>query len=343
MMLRSPLRSILGFIGYSSVLALRNLPEAPVTRRNILQSTAFVPFLTAVEAKADTSRAVGSGEIECRAKGNCLEAGELDGALGWNWGAKDRCDPSNPLCGPDGRLREKIVSQAVPQIDAKDITNVAALQIEIGRGETGVLRIGFYGKDEPASVDQVTQFLSKSGLQTQSIGSNDLSKVTVPVTMTRGGVVSQITPGSVIELGVPSQSYAFARSRGLSKADGFVPQVRPNPSLLQGDAPGRSHSQAGLVSIPVKGVGHSNPYENDDEAFSSALLITSGPAPSLDKTRRVVGQILDPTSMAFLERLSSLPTKRGIRGVIPGQTSGPPLLKVVVRDTEVAKVSAPSG
>ena len=36
------------------------------------------------------SYCLGIAEVECRAAGNCLEKMELDGALGWSWGAKDR-------------------------------------------------------------------------------------------------------------------------------------------------------------------------------------------------------------------------------------------------------------
>lgn len=37
-------------------------------------------------------RAVGSSEKSCREEGNCLEKFDLDGAVGWNWGGKERCD-----------------------------------------------------------------------------------------------------------------------------------------------------------------------------------------------------------------------------------------------------------
>ena len=36
------------------------------------------------------SYCLGIAEEECRAAGNWLEKMELDGALGWSWGAKDR-------------------------------------------------------------------------------------------------------------------------------------------------------------------------------------------------------------------------------------------------------------
>jgi hypothetical protein len=36
--------------------------------------------------------------------------------------------------------------------------------------------------------------------------------------------------------------------------------------------------------------------------------------------------------------LASLPTKKGLKGVIPGQTSGPPLIKVTVSEIQVSVV-----
>ena len=46
---------------------------------------------TAPPAALAVERAVGSAEVECRQRGDCLETGQWDGAVGWNWGAKDRC------------------------------------------------------------------------------------------------------------------------------------------------------------------------------------------------------------------------------------------------------------
>lgn len=152
--------------------------------------------------------------------------------------------------------------------------------------------------------------------------------------------MDSIVPGTVVDFGVPSQTNAYARSRGMSKASDFLPQPRPLSSLTAIDTVPRSHDAAGLVSLPIKGLGYGGTgFESDDEAYESGFLVTAEAVPSLDKSRRVVGQVLDNQSMAFLERLASLPTKRGIRGVIPGQTSGPPLLKTVVRDVAVDTVT----
>ena len=54
--------------------------------------------------------------------------------------------------------------------------------------------------------------------------------------------------------------------------------------------------------------------------------------------RKVIGQVLDAPSMAFLARLAQLPTNKGIKGIIPGSDGGPPLLKVVVTDAALQTV-----
>jgi cyclophilin family peptidyl-prolyl cis-trans isomerase len=261
--------------------------------------------------------------------------------VGWNWGGKDRCDASDPQCGPDGKLRGEIVGKSVPP-EISQITCVAVIRIDVGREESGVLRLGFYGKDAPASVEQLASFLSE-GLETLASNGNRLGSTSIPVSLTCGGVIDTIVPGSVVDFGVPSQTFAYGRSRGMSRVDNFVVQPRPKATATAGDKSVRSHDAAGLVSVSLKGLGYGGTgFESDDEAFESSFLITADAVPSLDKTRRVVGQVLDASSMAFLERLASLPTKRGIRGVIPGQTSGPPLLKTVVREVAVSRVTDPS-
>jgi len=47
-------------------------------------------------------RAVGSGKEACRVASNCWEVGKWDGAVGWNRGGKDWCDPAYLCCGPNG-------------------------------------------------------------------------------------------------------------------------------------------------------------------------------------------------------------------------------------------------
>ena len=315
------------------------------------------------QQQPSVSRAVGSGERACREQNNCWEVGELDGALGWNWGGRDRCDPADPLCGADGQRRDAaaLVGQpvpAVPQIATADnqgdsitsdvvVTHVAAIQIEIGRNEVGVLKLGLYGNEAPTLVQELVDFLSENGLSTSitSASQKTIGAVQVPVSLASGGIVTGIVPSTTIELGVPSQANAYARSRGKSKAgDEFLPQSRPAPVDWNAVQVVRLHDRAGLVSVPAQGLGYGGTgFISDDEAFASAIVLTDAAVPGYDKNKQrlVVGQLLDSESMAFLERLANLPTKRGIRGVIPGQTSGPPLPKVVVRQVQVSKVMAP--
>jgi len=96
----------------------------------------------------------------------------------------------------------------------------------------------------------------------------------------------------------------------------------------------RKHDAAGLLSLPRDGLGYGGTgFESDDEAFASAFQITAKPLPNADakERRKVVGQILDDNSMAFLARLSSLPTQKGLKGIVPNLNYGPPLLKVPVK------------
>ena len=92
--------------------------------------------------------------------------------------------------------------------------------------------------------------------------------------------------------------------------------------------------------MPIQGLGYGGSgFEPNDEIFADAFWVTGSPlSEQLSRKRVVIGQVLDAESMAFLERLANLPTQRGIRGVLPGQNSGPPLKKVTVRRVEVAKV-----
>ena len=48
------------------------------------------------------------------------------------------------------------------------------------------------------------------------------------------------------------------------------------------------------------------------------------------ESRKVIGQLMDESSMAFLARLAGTPTKKGLKGIIPGQNAGPPLVKTSI-------------
>lgn len=295
--------------------------------------------------QAHATRAVGGAEIECRAAGNCLERMELDGALGWNWGAKDRCDAADPNCGSDGKLRDAPLSgEKVPDVMGYSITHVVQMSLAIGRSdEDCVVRMGLYGNDITASVEEFLKLVSATGFKTTSdlMFESGMGVDAIPVSLTRGGILDQIVPGQRLVFGIPLQSAAYARSKGMANAgDNFVPQPRPREL---NDVPVlRKHDAAGLVSIPAKGIGYGGTgFESEDECFESSFQITASAIPAMDKeNRRVIGQVLDDESMANLARLASLPTKKGFRGVIPGQNSGPPLKKVVLTDLQIGKVKS---
>ena len=75
------------------------------------------------------------------------------------------------------------------------------------------------------------------------------------------------------------------------------------------------------MSIPKNGLGYGGlGLDSDDEAFASSFQITASNVPAMDKEgRKVIGQIMDEESMAFLARLASSPTKKGLKGIIPGK------------------------
>jgi hypothetical protein len=286
---------------------------------------------------AHATRAVGGAEEDCRAAGNCLQRGELDGALGWSWGAKERCDAADPRCGADGQLSSAVTLPVPSNPTNLDITHVAEISVSIGRNEEAVMRIGLYGRDAEASVEQFLRFLSRRGLTTTSelVFQNGMGVESMPVSLARGGTLGRIVPGNRIYFGVPLQSLTYARSKGLSKAgQNFVPQ--PRPKELVGVPVLRLHDEAGLISIPSKGIGYGGTgFESEDECFETAFSITAKAQPAMNKDNRVIGQLMDEASMLSLSRLSNLPTKKGFKGVIPGQTSGPPLLRVAVNDVEI--------
>jgi hypothetical protein len=232
----------------------------------------FMCALLTVAAPANAvERAVGSAEVSCRERGDCLEKGEWDGAVGWNWGAKDRCDATDPRCGPDGILQDAPPAGAkVPPLEGLKVTHQVEIALTLGKSESGTLKFGLYGEACPESVAQLVQFFSPTGLATSSslMFEQGYGITAVPVSMEKGGMLNGIAPGQRLDFGVPSQSGAYARSLGKSKAgDDFVPQPRPREGLSN-EAFIRKHNMAGLLSIPGRGLGYGgNGMSSEDEAF----------------------------------------------------------------------------
>lgn len=316
-------------------------------RRAFLSRTlSTLPYLLPVSANAASvpvQRAVGSAESKCREEGNCLEKLELDGAVGWNWGGTDRCDASDPLCGPDGRLREEALSgKPVPAKDADlEITDVIELTLTVGTGSnasTQTMRMGLYGTKCPALAKEMLDLCGRTGL----ITSKDLL-LGAPVKLgDERGSLTYIRPEERLEFGVFSQKVAYAKSIRRAKApDEFVPQPRPSGErleLVRRDSSSRAHDVAGLLSVPKDGIGYGGGFlgTKDDEAYASAFQVTATSVPEMDKEgRKVIGQILDSKSMDLLARLAGSPTRK----MLPGQNGGTPLIKVTVDECTLYSVT----
>lgn len=269
--------------------------------------------------------------------------------------AGGECDPGDVLCRQKvydryvdsfQEVKDVLPGKPIPAVTNR-ITYVVQMIIDIGArrdGDAGYIRFGLYGDDCPGSVKQMLFFL------TRGITSMDKSKLEdrleidyMPVSLGDGnGSVQNICPGRGVEFGVASQSKAYAENKGIRAAGpNFIPQSRPIPTL-EGEAFPRPHSCAGLISIPANGIGHSSSSSNSDldEIYSSAFTITADAVPALDKPKsndqqRVIGQIIDNESMQLLERLVNLPVQKKLG---KSESSGPPLLKVRVRDVDVQKV-----
>jgi len=178
-----------------------NADNAHDNRRQLLQNIAMVAagsatmlLLPTPPSNALGQRAVGGAEIECREAGNCLETGQLDGAVGWNWGAKDRCDASDPRCGVNGKIGDLPLGQPVPQPVSK-VSYVAEIIIDIGRVESGVLHLGFYD-DCPGSVKQMLLFLTTGIATTSKLAfENGMGIKSSPVSLLQGGNIPDIVPG----------------------------------------------------------------------------------------------------------------------------------------------------
>eukprot|EP00980_Cylindrotheca_fusiformis_P002718 scaffold628_cov91-Cylindrotheca_fusiformis.AAC.4 len=272
--------------------------------------------------------------------------------------AEQRCDAGDVRCRQDGKIGDVPTGKPIPKVTNK-ITHVVQLLIDVGeRGEeVGLIRFGLYGEDCPLSTREMLLFLTPRGI-TSSMNKeriqNSIGLETAPVTLLESGSVPMIYPEMAVDFGVTSQAKAFAKSKGLRTAGpNFVPQSRPSfPSEIEREPFPRPHSVAGLVSIPAKGIGYggsgSENDDDDDDAYASAFCITADEAPGLDSRnrRRVIGQVIDDESMAFLARLASLPVQKGTTGVLlkrggDNNTAGPPLLKVRVRDVAVQKAGPP--
>ena len=315
-------------------------PHGSSSRQRRIFLAGLVSSLPLPLAANAVERAVGSAEAKCREEGNCLQTLDLDGAVGWNWGAKDRCDSTDPRCGADGVLNDAPpAGKPVPDKQGLQITDVVSLELQIGTGsnaDTQILKIGLYGENCPTLVEEMKELCSK-GIVTSS----DLL-LGAPVRLGVGGQMTYIRPEQRVEFGVPSQKIAYAKAMRQTKApDEFVPQARPSGmrfDACKNEKTSRLHDVAGLLSVPKGGIGFgsSSIPVKDDDAYSSCFQITASSLPDADKEeRKVIGQLIDSKSMELLARLSSIPTRKAL----PTQSGGSPLIKTIVNDVRVDAVS----
>ena len=311
------------------------------TRRSILSQTLLTTSLLvpsiANAASVPVQRAVGSGEKRCREEGNCLQTFELDGAVGWDWGGKERCDASDPNCGPGGVLREEpLVGKPVPALNDLEITHVIELTLNIGVGSNAyvdTIKMGLYGNNCPELVKEMVDICGRGGLVT----SKNLL-LGAPVRLGDGyGALTYIKPDERLEFGIASQKVAYAKSIRRAKApDEFLPQPRPSGTRLElarAETSARKHDAAGLISVPKEGLGYGTFLSaSDDEAYSNSFQITAAATSDMDKAgRKVIGQLLDAKSMDALARLAGSPTRK----LLPTQSGGAPLIKVAVDESVV--------
>mmetsp|Transcript_10763 Transcript_10763/g.26021 ORF Transcript_10763/g.26021 Transcript_10763/m.26021 type:complete len:360 (-) Transcript_10763:1672-2751(-) len=256
--------------------------------------------------------------------------------------SEQRCDAEDIRCQQDGKLLEgeAPTGRPIPKVTNK-ITHVVQMIIDVGerREEAGFIRFGLYGEDCKQSTREMLLFLTRgiSSLDEETLR-NSIGLEYAPVTLGESGYVPTIYSGKAVDFGVPSQAKAYAKSRGVRTAgSNFVPQNRP--PAIDGEASARPHSVAGLISVPMKGIGYGGSNGvSIDEAYESAFTITADSTPAFDGKRRVIGQVIDDPSMQFLSRLASLPVQKGKGSGLPGTVAGPPLLKVRVREIGVQKV-----
>jgi len=314
------------------------------TRRSIISQTFLSTSLLmpsfANAASVPVQRSVGSGEKRCREEGNCLETFELDGAVGWNWGGTERCDASDPNCGPDGRVREEpLAGKPVPDLGGLEVTHIIDLTLNIGSGSnayTETIKMGLYGNNCPELVKEMIDVCGRGLVTSKNL------LLGAPVRIGNGfGSLTYIKPDERLEFGVASQKVAYAKSIRKAKApDEFVPQPRPSGErleLVRAESSARQHDVAGLISVPKEGIGYGTFLSvSDDEAYSNTFQIIAAAAPDMDKGgRKVIGQLLDASSMAALARLAGSPTRK----ILPTQTGGAPLIKVAVDDSVVISKS----
>lgn len=300
--------------------------------------TLFLAPTAAPAVEGEAAVAIGSAERACRERGDCLQTGNFDGALGLNWGGRDRCDARDPSCRTDGRLEggtEGSKEDFTPPKGTREVTDVLSITFSIGsRGnETVQLNIGLFGDEYPEAVEQMLLTFSDRGLVTgpklaleEGFGVSSLGLMGSYAMVTYVGAES-----GTVTVGIPSQKVVYAKEKNMGKApDDFQPQPRPR-AIRGGGGVGRDEGGVGTVAIDKRGLGWLEEGRDLDSAFDRLFELRGygrgGVGRNDEEEKILIGQLMDKSSMEGLYRLSTLPVNKKFQGII-GAKEGPPLVNV---------------
>jgi cyclophilin family peptidyl-prolyl cis-trans isomerase len=199
------------------------------------------------------------------------------------WGARDRCDPTDPSCEQGGIVGKSLEVQPPPKVANVEITDKVRLYLTIGGEKAGTLDIGLWRKAAPVSVEAFTQLVAGT------FGA-DLQNGEQPASLSPS-VALRIERGKAFVFGGLKQRGGSMRLEAGRTRPQYFPIAPPTVT----DAPnGVSHTAAGLLSW----------RRGSQQAVE--FSITPRPNPALDETEICFGEVLD--GMEVLERLNVLPT-----------------------------------
>ena len=261
-----------------------------------------------------------------------MEKGDLDGAIGYVWGAKDRCDAlgNGVILGgcSDGGLTssEGPVVHLPPVSDSKlDST----LDIAIGLGparseEIYPIRIGILRNTDAKLRDQVKDLLSGAGF--------GIGKGFIPVKLAEGGSITNVKSKQSIGIGVKSQLVGYKKQNNVRKLPdnlslmGRVTKLSSKSSLVDtGDDFG---THFGLVVAPRLGIGYGVTGSDslvrmtvkDDELYARCFRILTEPESKIQRGESIVGVVIDDGGDGMvITKMSSLPLSKGLFGGDEGE------------------------
>ncbi|CAM9318442.1 unnamed protein product [Chrysoparadoxa australica] len=196
---------------------------------------------------------------------------DLDGAIGWNWGGKDRCLPEDEACLDNGQTAEDGAKEfaAAPALpDGVTITDKVFMDISLGDKELGRITLGLYGGEAPTAAEQFKALCEGSFFIPSPSGFGKAGPFGY-----EGLAVDRVEPGKLVR---------FAKIRlpaSVGRRDQrdfeFLPPTNEDISSLP-------HGVPGLLSVKRGG---------GDWAFS--LTTGSKKDVPFDRLNQVVGQVIE--------------------------------------------------